>query len=61
MDIYIHTSTLIHFLTVVNKFAWEMEYIKIVVKTTNWRIWSTVGGAPLVPFVFFNPLLIVQN
>lgn len=31
---------------VVNTFAWKMEYIKIVVKSTNWRIWSTVE-APL--------------
>lgn len=52
MDIYIHSATLIHFLTVVNKFAWKMEYIKIVVKSTNCRIWSTVGGAPLVPLSF---------
>ena len=61
MYIYIHIATLIHFLTVVNKFAWKMEYTKIVVKSTNWRIWSTVGEAPFFPFVLFNPLLIVQN
>ena len=61
MYIYIHTATLIHFLTVVNKFAWNMEYTKIVVKSTNWRIWSTVGEVPFFPFVLFNPLLIVQN
>lgn len=41
------------FLMVVNTFAWKMEYIKIVVKSTNWRIWSTVGEAPC-PFLSFS-------
>ena len=29
-----------------------MDYTKIMVKSTNWRIWSQVGEAPLFPFIF---------